>query len=105
MGFWSHNRKLMSSPRPITNPAGSSLQSSVDALFSLDADTLLTVGASLRSGLGFARACVECTLYAKSPHAGFAVFAGLEPLLETLEQSRLNAADVAWLLEQAGLDN
>jgi nicotinate phosphoribosyltransferase len=85
-------------------PSSTRLSSSLDALFSIDADTLLAVGASFRSGVGRARASFECTLSRSSEHAGFAVFAGLDPLLDTLESSKLHASDVLWLLEQAGLD-
>lgn len=72
------------------------------ALLAIDADTWASLRVLMRAGVANQRASIECRLQASSPHLGFAIFAGLDPLLELLESLRVEEED-AEFLRAAGL--
>jgi nicotinate phosphoribosyltransferase len=70
----------------------------------LDVESFVTIRASIKAGTADARAAFECSLVAPFEHAGFLIFAGLEPLLESLERFRPKADDLAWLQSAGVID-
>jgi nicotinate phosphoribosyltransferase len=70
----------------------------------LDVESFVTIRASIKAGTADARAAFECSLDAPFDHAGFMVFAGLEPLLESLERFRPKADDLTWLHSAGVID-
>ncbi|MFO0664953.1 MAG: hypothetical protein U0174_13445 [Polyangiaceae bacterium] len=67
------------------------------ALLAIDADTWASLRVLMRAGVANQRASIECRLRTKSPHLGFALFAGLDPLMEQLETLRMDEADTEFL--------
>jgi nicotinate phosphoribosyltransferase len=70
----------------------------------LDVGSFVAIRASLQAGTADARAAFECSLEPPFEHAGFIVFAGLEPLLESLERFRPKSDDLAWLYSVGAID-
>jgi nicotinate phosphoribosyltransferase len=70
----------------------------------LDLDAFVGIRAALRAGVADARSAFECSMEAPFEHAGFLVFAGLEPLLESLERTRLKNDDINWLSSIGAID-
>lgn len=58
----------------------------------------------LKTGAHEKRAAFEYFFRALPPHAGFAVFAGLEPLLSGIQGMRFTGSDLAYLRETLGFD-
>ena len=67
------------------------------ALLAIDADTWASLRVLMRAGVANQRASIECRLQAKSQHLGFALFTGLDPLLELLETLRVEEGDSEFL--------
>jgi nicotinate phosphoribosyltransferase len=70
----------------------------------LDVESFVAIRASIRAGTADARAAFECSLDPLFNDAGFMVFAGLEPLLESLERFRPKSDDLAWLYSVGAID-
>jgi nicotinate phosphoribosyltransferase len=74
------------------------------AALALDVESFVTIRASIKAGTADARAAFECSLGTPFEHAGFMVFAGLEPLLESLERFRPKSDDLTWLHSAGVID-
>jgi nicotinate phosphoribosyltransferase len=70
----------------------------------IDVESFVTIRASIKAGTADARAAFECSLGMPFDHAGFMIFAGLEPLLESLERFKPKADDLAWLHSVGAID-
>lgn len=71
---------------------------------SLDLESIAAIRAALASSVADARATFECSFASAGPDVGFFLFAGLEPLLEMLENLQLPPDEVANLVERELLD-
>jgi nicotinate phosphoribosyltransferase len=74
------------------------------SVLSLDLDAFVAVRAAIHAGHADARATFECSFEAPIAHIAFLVFAGLEPLLDTLERFRPKPDEVDWLDELGAID-
>jgi nicotinate phosphoribosyltransferase len=70
----------------------------------LDVESFVAIRAAIRAGTADARAAFECSFDPPFQDAGFLVFAGLEPLLESLERFRPKNDDLAWLYSVGAID-
>src|SRR5260221_12232452 len=68
-----------------------------------EASALLAACAVTRAKLGDRRGCAELSFAALPPDWGFFVFAGVEPLIETIERPWFNETDLASVRDERHL--
>jgi nicotinate phosphoribosyltransferase len=76
----------------------------VTSALALGLEAFVAVRAALAAGIADVRASFELTLASPSPDWGFAVLAGVEPLVDALERLRMKVDELDWLDSAGVLD-
>jgi nicotinate phosphoribosyltransferase len=76
----------------------------VTSALALGLEAFVAVRAAVVAGVADARASFELTLASPSPDWGFAVLAGLEPLIDALERLRMKVDELDWLGSVGAID-
>jgi nicotinate phosphoribosyltransferase len=76
----------------------------VTSALALGLEAFVAVRAAIGAGVADARASFELTIGPHAPDSGFAVLAGVEPLIDALERLRIKVDELDWLDSVGAID-